>query len=53
VLADLVRFPTQSAVADVEEEFGQERRLGEALASHDALGELPTRIFGQTQRLPD
>jgi hypothetical protein len=53
ILADLIRSSTECAITDVEQKFGQEGRLREALAGHDSPGKLPTRIFRQAQRFPD
>ena len=53
VLTDLIHSSSYRAVADIEEEFGEKSRLPEALAGNNPLGELPTRIFLEAQRLPD
>ena len=47
MLADLIGSAGESTIADVQEKFGQKRRLSEALAGDDPLGELPTGVFGQ------
>jgi hypothetical protein len=52
ILADLVCLSTQCAIANVEQELGQERRFGKAATARDAQSKLPAGIFGEVGAVP-